>query len=228
VAVFGVIDLIGVATLVPHHDAGTSADDAVGPTWRRELSGFTNAQLWLALATTMLSQAGLYTAYTYIAPLLTDTTGFSAGWVAPLLALFGVGTFLGSLAGGRLADKSLMATLCLGLVGLTAILAVFTLTAQNQAAMVVTLFLFGVAAFVINPALQTRVMNLAHAAPTLASTSNISAFNLGNAFGPWVGGLGISAGAGLLAPSWIGAALALAALAVTGISVLIDRRTRPQ
>ncbi|SDS04503.1 MFS transporter, DHA1 family, arabinose polymer transporter [Brevibacterium sandarakinum] len=221
VAVLGIVDLIGVATLVPKQPAQSGGLDL-----RRELSAFANTRVWLALATTMLSQAGLYTAYTYIAPLLTDVTGFAPGWVAPLLGLFGVGTFIGSLIGGRLADRSLMATLCLGLIGLAAILAAFTLTAGHQVAMVVTLALFGVGAFVINPALQTRVMNLADHAPTLASTSNISAFNLGNALGPWLGGLGISSGAGLLAPSWIGALLALAALAVAVASLAADRRVR--
>lgn len=221
VAVLGIIDLIGVAALVPKQPTKSGGLDL-----RRELSAFANTRVWLALTTTMLSQAGLYTAYTYVAPLLTDVTGFAPGWVAPLLGLFGVGTFAGSLIGGRLADRSLMATLCLGLVGLAAILAAFTLTAGHQVAMVVTLALFGVGAFVINPALQTRVMNLADHAPTLASTSNISAFNLGNALGPWLGGLGISSGAGLLAPSWIGALLALAALAVAVASLAADRRVR--
>lgn len=221
VAVLGVIDLIGVAVLVPKQPGSSG-----GLHLRQELSAFANARVWLALATTMLSQAGLYTAYTYIAPLLTDVSDFAPGWVAPLLGLFGVGTFIGSLVGGRLADRSLMATLCLGLIGLAAILAAFSLTAGHRFAMVITLALFGVGAFVINPALQTRVMNLTDHAPTLASTSNISAFNLGNALGPWLGGLGISAGAGLLAPSWIGALLALAALAVALTSLAADRRVR--
>lgn len=221
VAILGIIDLIGVAALVPKQPTKSGGLDL-----RRELSAFANTRVWLALATTMLSQAGLYTAYTYVAPLLTDVTGFAPGWVAPLLGLFGVGTFAGSLVGGGLADRSLMATLCLGLVGLAAILAAFTLTAGHRPAMVATLALFGVGAFVINPALQTRVMNLTEHAPTLASTSNISAFNLGNALGPWLGGLGISAGASLLAPSWIGALLALAALVVAMVSLAADRRVR--
>jgi DHA1 family inner membrane transport protein len=170
--------------------------------------------------------SGLYAPYTYIAPLLTDVTGFAPGRVAPLLGLFGVGTFAGSLIGGRLADRSIMATLCLGLIGLAAILAAFTLAAGHQPTMVAALVLFGMGAFVINPALQSRVMNLTEQAPTLASTSNISAFNMGNALGPWLGGFGISAGGGLLAPSWIGALLALAALAIALVSLAADRRVR--
>lgn len=207
VAVLGLIDLLGVWFLVP--DQARDQDTQI----RRELRAFRDLRLWLALATTMLSQAGLYTAYTYIAPLLTDRTGFDGSMVPLLLMLFGVGTLAGSLAGGWLADRALTPTLSLGLVALAAALGLFTLTSTSRPAMVATLLVFGVAAFVINPALQTRVMNQTEqTAPTLASTANISAFNLGNALGPWLGGLGLSAGFGLLAPSWIGAILALAAL----------------
>ncbi|WP_158895075.1 Cmx/CmrA family chloramphenicol efflux MFS transporter [Amycolatopsis anabasis] len=219
VAILGVIDLIGVIALVPHQPPSRH----IGV--RHELSAFANPKVWLALGTTMLSQAALYTAYTYISPLLTDFTGFTAGWVPPLLMLFGVGTFLGSVLGGKFADRTLLGTLCAGLALLAVMLGAFSLAAHSQIAMVITLFLFGVASFLINPALQTRVMNETEAAPTLASTANISAFNIGNAAGPFLGGLGISAGAGLLSPSWIGAALAIGSLGLAGLSVLSDRRS---
>ncbi|WP_370949904.1 Cmx/CmrA family chloramphenicol efflux MFS transporter [Amycolatopsis sp. cg5] len=222
VAILGVIDLIGVIALVPHQPRAGH----IGV--RQELAAFRNKKVWLALATTMLSQAALYTAYTYISPLLTDVSGFSAGLVPPLLALFGVGTFLGSVLGGRLADRSLMGTLCAGLLVLAVMLGAFSLAAHSKPAMIVTLFLFGVGSFLINPALQTRVMNETEGAPTLASTSNISAFNIGNALGPWLGGLGISAGAGFLSPSWIGAGLAVASLAVALVAVGADRASKEE
>lgn len=218
VAVLGVLDLIGVVLLVPRQPAAGHLGV------RHELAAFANPKVWLALATTMLSQAALYTAYTYIAPLLTGVTKFAEGTVPPLLALFGIGTFIGSVLGGRLADRWLMGTLCCGLALLGVMLAAFSLAAYHRPAMVIVVFLFGVGSFLINPALQTRVMNETEQAPTLASTSNIAAFNIGNALGPWLGGLGISAGAGLLSPSWIGAGLAAASLIVALIAVGLDRR----
>lgn len=218
VAIIGAIGLVGVIALVPRQPR----DEA--QRFGRELAAFRRPRLWLALATTTLSQAALYSAYTYLAPLVTEITGFTATAVAPLLMLYGVGTVLGSWLGGRFADRNLMRTLAIGLVVLGGILALFTLTAHSTIAMVITLAVFGVASFVINPALQTRVMNISPDAPTLASAVNISAFNVGNALGPWLAGLAISSGAGFLAPSWVGAALAVGSIATALASIAADRR----
>ncbi|MGW8379867.1 Cmx/CmrA family chloramphenicol efflux MFS transporter [Streptomyces sp. ODS28] len=206
VAVFGALGLLGVVFLVPRQER----EEAAGV--RRELAAFRRPALWWALATTALSQAGLYAVYTYLAPLLTHATGFAASAVPPLLALFGAGTVLGSVLGGRLADRSLSRTLCWGTVLLGGVLALVSAVAHSKPLMTGTLLAFGIAAFLINPALQARVLNEAEAAPTLASAANISAFNIGNAAGPWAAGLALDAGHSHLAPSWVGALCAAAAL----------------
>ncbi|MGJ7905810.1 Cmx/CmrA family chloramphenicol efflux MFS transporter [Actinopolyspora sp. H202] len=220
VAVLGLLSLVGLGTLLPHQPRDEQ------PSIRSELSAFANPKVWLALATTMLSQAGLYAAYTYVAPLLTNVTGFPETAVAPLLLLFGIGSFLGTVLGGRFADRRLMSTLTVGLVLLSGMLLLFDVTAHNEVTMIATLGLFGVAGFLINPALQTRVMDESEGAPTLSSASNISAFNIGNALGPWLAGLGIGAGHGYLAPSRIGAALAGTALLTALLGMVADRRER--
>lgn len=217
VAIIGAVGLVGVVTLVP-----ALPRDGI-QRFSGELSAFRRPRLWLALATTTLSQAALYSTYTYLAPLVTGITGFSITAVAPLLMLYGLGTVLGSWLGGRLADRNLMRTLTIGLVVLGGTLALFTLTAHSKITTVITLAVFGVASFVINPALQTRVMNVSPDAPTLASAVNISAFNVGNALGPWLAGLVISSGAGFLAPSWVGTALAVGSVATALTSIAADR-----
>ncbi|WP_367140260.1 MULTISPECIES: Cmx/CmrA family chloramphenicol efflux MFS transporter [Streptomyces] len=214
------IGLIGVITLVPSHK---SAEET---SIRKELAAFRSGRVWLGLATTALSQGALFGCYSYIAPLLTDITGFSSGVVPVLLVLFGVGTFCGSALGGRFADKNLMRTLWMGMVLLAASLALFSATAHNKVLMTVTIVVFGVAGFLINPGLQTRVLNEAKGAATLASASNISAFNIGNAAGPWVAGLAISAGHGYLSPSWVGLVFALGALVTALAGTAVDAAER--
>ena len=74
-------------------------------------------------------------------------------------------------------------------------------------------------AFGTVPGLQSRIMQYAGQAPTLASGANIGAFNVGNALGAWAGGIGIAAGLGYTAPIWIGAGITVAALVVMGIAM---------
>lgn len=101
---------------------------------------------------------------------------------------------------------------------LTVVLAVFALTAASAVMAVVSLLLMGIFGFATVPGLQMRVMKYASEAPTLASGANIGAFNAGNAFGAWIGGVTISAGLGYTSPIWAGAAITLAAVAVMALA----------
>jgi DHA1 family inner membrane transport protein len=65
-------------------------------------------------------------------------------------------------------------------------------------------------------------MDIAHEAPSLAAASNHAAFNLANALGPWLGGLMITAGFGWTSTGYIGAATAVAGLAL----YLVARRMK--
>ncbi|MGF1424990.1 Cmx/CmrA family chloramphenicol efflux MFS transporter [Kitasatospora sp. LaBMicrA B282] len=213
-----VLALVGVLTLVPRHPGGDH------PGVRAELTAFRNPRVWVALATSMLTQAAIFCCFSYLAELATDVAGFGAAAVPPLLTLFGVGCFGGSLLGGRFADRHPLPNLYLGITAMALVLALLALAAGSRTATVVLVALFGLAAFSINPALQAQVLREAGTAPTLAATGNTSAFNLGNTIGPWVGGSLIGAGLGYTAPVWAGAALAVAGLGAAAASGLLQRR----
>jgi DHA1 family inner membrane transport protein len=95
---------------------------------------------------------------------------------------------------------------------------------HGQAAAMVTVFVWGVFAFATVPPLQMRVVAKASEAPNLASTLNIGAFNLGNAFGAWLGGAVIAQGAPLTALPLAGALVTLGGLGLTAWSALLDRK----
>lgn len=187
-----------------------------------ELLPFKRPAMWSALLTTALSQAALFAVFSYIAPILTEMAGFSAAAVPPLLVLFGVGTLAGSTIGGRFADRHLSLNLYIGLLALALIIALLPVALHSTAPAIAGVFAFGVAAFAINPALQTQVMRVAAEAPTLASTVNISAFNIGNTLGPWLGGVAISAGYGYEAPEFLAAGLALASCAAAFLTTRLS------
>jgi len=214
----GVIGLLGIIFLVPRQSTSE------GPGLRSELAVFRNVQVWLALAITALGFGSVFAAFTYIAPMMTEVAGFSAGAVTWLLVLFGGGLVVGNLVGGKLADRSLMPSLYVILAVLAAVLVVFVFTAHGKVTAAVTIALFGAAGFATVAPVQKRVMDKAKGAPALASAANIAAFNLGNAAGAYLGGLTIEHGLGYTAPNWIGAALAASGLLVALLSGLMDRR----
>jgi DHA1 family inner membrane transport protein len=188
----------------------------------------------LGLAMTVLGFGGVFAAFTYIAPILIDISGFAPAAVSPILLLFGVGLVIGNLAGGKLSDRRLMPTLVGSLIALAVVLVLFGLTNENKIASIIGVGLLGMAAFATVPPLQMRVLEKATGAPNLASSVNIAAFNLGNAAGAWLGGLTIDHGPGLHAVPYVAAILPVAGIAVALVSWRMDRpaavgaQARPQ
>jgi len=217
----GVVALIGIIALVPAPRGVATAHTSL----RTEFGAFRSRQVWLSLIVTVLGFGGMFGAFTYIAFILTDVSGFASAAVPWLLILFGVGTFLGNILGGKAADRSRDRTIIVFLAGLTVVLAAFALLAANPVATVILLALMGGFGFGTVPGLQTRIMHFADHAPTLASSSNIAAFNVGNALGAWLGGITITAGLGYTSPLWVGAALTLAALVVMIVALRLSAST---
>ena len=187
---------------------------------RRELSSLLKRPVLLALLTTVLSSAAMFTVFTYIAPILEHVTQASADRVAATLVVYGIGLTVGNALGGRFADRALTPTLLVVLAALTALLVLFAWTMHAYLPAVATVFAWGVATFALVPPLQARVMGAASDAPTLASSINIGAFNLGNAAGAALGGGVIALKLGYGGVSVAGAGMAAAAF----LTVLASRR----
>ena len=181
---------------------------------RREVSVMRRPAVLLALATTALASAAMFTVFTYIAPILKSVAHASPDAITVALIIYGLGLTLGNWLGGRFADKALRTTLIVVLVALTGLLALFAATMHVLAPALVTVFAWGVATFALVPPLQARIMSVAEEAPNLASSLNIGAFNLGNAAGAALGGGIISLGCAYPVVSLAAAAMAAAALAL--------------
>ncbi|MGB3481617.1 MAG: MFS transporter [Mycobacterium sp.] len=188
-----------------------------------ELGALKRPQVWLALAIGMIGFGGMFAVYTYIATTMTDVAGMSRGLVPVALMIFGLGMVVGNIVGGHLADRSVIGTLYGTLTALGVMLAGFVVAAHNP--WTAMLLLFGIAASgsAMAPALQTRLMDTAADAQTLAAALNHSALNVANAAGAWIGGLVIAAGFGYTAPAAAGAVLAVSGLVVLTVAVLLQR-----
>jgi DHA1 family inner membrane transport protein len=222
VALLGVIATLIIATMVPP-DRTESASISV----REELRIAARPSVLLGLLMTALGFAGLFTVFTYIAPILTRITGFAESAVSPILLVFGVGFIVGNLIGGRLADRNLVRTLLGTLFCLALVLGCMTFALHSKPAAVLFTGLLGAVAFATVAPLQLWVLQRAGGAgQSLASSLNIGAFNLGNALGAWLGGLVIEHGPGMAALTWSGALVVLAGLIVALWCVRLERDRR--
>jgi DHA1 family inner membrane transport protein len=221
VAAVGAVAFVVLAALVP------KAQDKVEPApLREEFAVLARPQVQLGLLMTVLGFGGVFAVFTYIQPILTELAGFSKEAVSPILLVFGAGLVGGNLAGGRWADKRLGAALVGTLVLLTVVMVGSAFAFHGQVGAVIAAFLLGAAAFATVAPLQMRVLSQAGGAGQgLASSLNIAAFNLGNAFGAWLGGAVIDHGPGLSAIPLIGALVPLSALALAVFSLSLERRT---
>nr|WP_245555765.1 MFS transporter [Gordonia soli] len=189
-----------------------------------ELGALTRPQVLLTLLIGVVGGGGMFAFYTYLNTALTSLSGASVSVVPIALMLFGIGMVVGALVGGAAADRSVGGAI-LGALTATAItLAAFSVLVGSLWAALALTFVVGVTGTALVPALQTRLMDVAEDAQTLAAALNHSALNAANATGAWLGGVVIAAGYGYSAPSLLGAGLALGGIVVLGVAVVTRRR----
>ncbi|KAB7692948.1 MFS transporter [Plesiomonas shigelloides] len=223
VALLGLIALLGSMLLVPRNLPQPPATKLVA-----QFKVLTQPRLLLVYAITALGYGGTFTAFTFLAPILEQVSGFSTHMISLIMLVYGGSVAVGNLWGGKLADKmGPIKALTLIFTGLAAILLVFNITAFNPLAAVATILIWGAFAFGNVPGLQVYVVKLAERytpdAVDVASGLNIAAFNVGIALGAWGGGM-IVAKAGLMHTPWVGALVVLVALLLTRISGYLDRK----
>jgi DHA1 family inner membrane transport protein len=193
-------------------------------TLREELQVMRRAVVLVSMAVTVLAQGAVFTVSTYLAPLVREVSHMPASTIGPLFAVYGAGAVLGTVLGGRAADRDPTAGTVRSLTALVAALALLWLLAPVRLLMPLGLFLFGAAGFSIIPVLQARVLYLASAAPLLSLSANVSAFNLGNGSGAWLGGAAIDLGGGARSVTIAASVAAAAALALVLPAWLPTRR----
>ncbi|MFJ1592695.1 MFS transporter [Kitasatospora albolonga] len=219
VAAIGLAAMAALARLVPRIPVEAHQDV------RSELRALGHRQVLLGLLTAVFGFAGVFAVYSYLSAMTTEAMGFGESSVTVVLALFGIGMTLGALAAGPLTDRALRPTLYGSLGALAVVLVVFPFTVHVPWAALVMVVLLGGVGFMTTTPLQMLVMNKAKDAPTLASASNHSAFNLANAGGAWLGGVAIAAGWGWTSPAFVGAVLAVAGLGIALTAGYLDRIT---
>ncbi|WP_426172660.1 MFS transporter [Massilia sp. TWR1-2-2] len=223
VSLLGVIAIVGCAVLVPAGIAGSKPSSLL-----TQLAVMRKPRLLLVYAMTALGYGGTFIAFTYLAPILQQVSGFAASTVSLVLLVYGVSVAAGNIWGGKLADrKGPVRALQIVFALLAVVLLVLTFAAASKPLVLVTVLAWGAVAFGNVPGLQVYVVQRAERdaaqAVDVASGLNIAAFNVGIALGAWGGGL-IVARLGLMATPSIGALVVVGALALTTLAGRLDRR----
>jgi len=223
VSLLGVIAIIGSAILVPSDIAGSKPSSLL-----TQLAVLKKPRLLLVYAMTTLGYGGSFIAFTYLAPVLQEVSGFAASTVGLVMLVYGVSVAAGNIWGGKLADRhGPVRALQIVFALLALVLLVLTFTAPSKPLVLITVLAWGAVAFGNVPGLQVYVVQRAERdapqAVDVASGLNIAAFNVGIALGAWGGGLIVSH-LGLMATPWIGALIVVGALLLTTFAGWLDRR----
>lgn len=181
---------------------------------QNELSGLKNTQMWLTLAVGAIGFGGLFSVYSYVSPILTEYTHTGIEIVPFALASIGLGLVLGGLVAGHFADRNLNKAIIWVLLSNAGSYIICALAIGNLYTPFAALFLVSFSIAGLGPLLQTRLMDVAGNAQSLAASLNHSAFNIANAFGAFLGGWLISQNLGWLAPIWVGTLLSFGGLII--------------
>jgi DHA1 family inner membrane transport protein len=219
---FSIVAALALATAILVALFNPEARQDKGASAARELGALKRSQVWLTLAVGAIGFGGVFAVYTYLASTLMAVTAVPARIVPILLAALGVGMTGGKIIAPNFADRNGMNTAGSLLLGSAVALALYPFAATRLWTVTLDVVAVGFCG-ALATVLQTRLMDVAGDAQSLAAALNHSAFNMANALGPWLGGLAITAGFGWTSTGWVGCGLALGGFAAWGVAILADR-----
>ncbi|ALL07236.1 hypothetical protein AQ505_18130 [Pedobacter sp. PACM 27299] len=204
IVIVGLITLLSLKLWMPNLSATKDRD------LKKELAFFKLPEAWLIILMIAIGTGGLFSWYSYIAPLLTDVSGFSADSITYILVLAGLGMLVGNFIGGKLADRFSPAKASVSLlIAMAVSLFIVHYVSYNQTLSLVMTFITGAIAFAVAAPIQMLMINTAKGSEMIAASVSQASFNIGNALGAFLGGLPLAAGYDYTSPVWVGTVMAL-------------------
>lgn len=197
--------------LIPAQPRSTRPLSATLGEWR-VLSNF---------ALTFLSIAATFTVVAYLGPVVNRVTGLTGGAVGPFQACVGIGSIIGVIIGGRIADRAGIAGIVVSLFAVIAVtLATYTALLMGFASSAAAFLLGGIilvgatALFSLMPLVQARLARAAPQAGPIVFGINGSMNFAGQGAGALLGGI-VTETIGFSAIGIAGAAVAIIAIFLT-------------
>ena len=174
---------------------------------------------WLIYAGVFFGQASVYCWLSYIDPIMTEVTRFSASSMTWVMMLAGTGMVIGNAISGKMADKYgvLLVTGCLA-ASMLIVMPLLYFAAPYKLPSLILMFLATSGLFGIGGPLQYLIVKYAKGGEMLGGAGIQIAFNVSNAMSAAVGGLAIHHGFGLASPALAG--IPFAAIGATALFIL--------
>lgn len=188
IVLLGIITLIGLILTTPNYKIKEA------PRIMDELTVFKDKNVLLLIFTIIFGYSGVFTAYTFLEPMLRDITGMGNFGVAFSMLMFGTFAVIGNFSSGNIQPSRLTFTVTMTFLFLGIVLIFFTFMLENQILAFIASGLFGLGTFGISPMLNSKIIFAAITAPALAGTLAASVFNLANSIGATLGSALLSNG----------------------------------
>nr|WP_299379991.1 MFS transporter [uncultured Halomonas sp.] len=193
---------------------------------RREFTALVKPRVLFTLGVGCIGFGGMFAVFSYVIPTLTEQAGMREALGPLVLAVFGIGTMLGNVFGARLADRNLLRAIPTILIWCLIVQGLFYFAANSLWLGIFFVGLVGTSV-ALGPALQTRLMDVAGNAQTMAASLNHAAFNGANAIGAALAGVTVKLGFAWSTTGLVGAALAGGGVVIFYLGLWVERRQRP-
>ena len=224
---FAIVTLIGVITLIFLQLWMPVIPISRSGNFKSELGVFKRWEPWLIILMTAIGTGGLFAWISYIAPLMTDVSHFSANTVSYIMILAGLGMVVGNIIGGKLADKMEPVKACsILLVSMAVVLVLIFFFSSWQVLSLCFTFIAAALSIALATPIQMLMIRTATEGELIGAAATQAAFNIGNALGALFGGWPIAAGFGYNSPSLVGAGMAMAGIVFARILWSMQQRPR--
>lgn len=181
IAVLGLTTLIGIILTTPNYRPKDI------PKISKELSVIKNKNVLMTIFVIVFGFSGVFTAYTFMEPMLRQITGFGTAGITISMFLFGLGAVAGNFTAGTVQPSLLTSRIIMTMGALGIVLFIFTFMLQMPVLAYAASLLFGMGTFGTTPILNSKIIFAAKEAPALSGTLAASVFNLANSIGATLG-----------------------------------------
>lgn len=213
---FVLIALVGLMTLYSLYKTLPDIKHKEKRNIKQEFAYLKHMNSWLIILIIATGTGGLFCWVSYIAPLFINVSKFEPNIVSYLMALAGLGMFIGNIIGGKLADKfKPINAILIILFSMMIALVLVHFTAESKSLAIVMTFITGVVSFAIGAPIQVLVIHSAKGSEMLAAAISQASFNFANAMGAYLGGLPLVYGFGYTSPELVGVAMVFIGALIT-------------